>query len=198
MIHSSDLMAGCVLWCSIWRLYPRLSVPGVTAKTGAITVLYGWQGTAKWRRLMRDLSRLQKFAKRFRLENDRPAILEFKNALTLPVAKTAVDLLARSARHFGQFSLRQRKLHRAPALRLIGEQYLGEPHRQIEERNIGHPLVRTADPRTKDFHELHADRRVFFEKRQHIPARQDHKLTIRERHRIGRARSAVKKSDLAE
>jgi hypothetical protein len=42
---------------------------------------------------------------RFGFANNGPAIFQFDDALTLPIAKAAVDLFTRSTRHFRQFAL---------------------------------------------------------------------------------------------
>src|SRR5579862_6316271 len=137
-----------------------MSVPRVTAKMPVtraflsrncdVSANSNVPGTGAVRRRRRDsLSRIYQFAERFRLENDGPAVPQLQNSPALPIAKTAIDLLARTAGHFRQFALREGELQRAATLRLVRQQRLGEPHRQIKERNIGHALVRTANPRTE-------------------------------------------------
>ena len=57
------------------------------------------------RRVADRLGRIDNLPQRFGLANDRPAILQFQNTLTMPVTKTAIDLLAGAAGHFGQLAL---------------------------------------------------------------------------------------------
>jgi len=45
-------------------------------------------------------------------------------------------------------------VHRPATLRLVRGQCFGEPHRQIEERNIGHTLVGPSNRRTERFHQF--------------------------------------------
>ncbi len=65
------------------------------------------------------LCRIHEVPECLRLKNDRPAVLQVQNAPTLPVSKTAIDLLACSAGHFRQFTLGERKFRRRRTLRLI-------------------------------------------------------------------------------
>ena len=56
-------------------------------------------------RAVRWLVRFDEPSQGFGLTNNGPAILQFYDALALPLAQTAIDFLARSARHLGQFAL---------------------------------------------------------------------------------------------
>ena len=51
------------------------------------------------------LHRFYQRTQRFGFANNGPAIFQFDDALMLPIAKAAVDLFTRSARHFRQFAL---------------------------------------------------------------------------------------------
>ena len=103
----------------MWLLFVQMSVPRVTAKTSVsqrfLTFMAGARsnasvpsGNLSLRTPSCDYAPSHgnyEFAQRFRLKNDRPAILQFKNALALPCSQTAIDLLPRSAGHFRQFTL---------------------------------------------------------------------------------------------
>src|SRR5579863_9139076 len=138
-----------------------------------------------------------------RLDDDPPR-LKVDDAAALPLPQASIDAFTRAADHAAEFALRERYLQRpvsAGRTRLVdggAHQHFREANGQFRERHFRDSLIGMTQPVAQDFHQLEADLRVTFEKRQYVTALEHHHLAIGKRHRIGRTLAAIEQRDLPE
>ena len=138
--------------------------------------------------------------KTLRVEKTDAPLCDRDEALLLPFAQVAVDVFAAAPDEGRQGALCVCDARRTTARRRLGssDERLGEPLREIEEGEVSHSLVRTAEARTNELRASLGQGPVVLEQSHECAPLEDKKRAVGARSRVRRALASIQESDLAE